>query len=143
MTTDKQPVDLVPLPDWGGAQIIPDNLIRDYARANVARATAAKDAAIVDLQSTIEALRLRALAGEEANNTLRAMCLIEEGRTTKAEARAERLAEALREARDYVTTELAREREAFKGYEHCSDVASIEADLAKIDALLREQEEGQ
>ena len=135
-------IKLLSLPEWGGAQIIPDNLIRDYARANVAHATAAKDAAIVDLQSTIEALRLRALAGEEANNTLRAMCLIEEGRTTKAEARAERLAEALRDTREYVTAALRAQREAFAGHEDCSDIPGIEADLHKIDALLPEQEEG-
>ena len=80
--------------------------IRDYARANVAHATAAKDA-------EIEVLR----------------------------ERAERLAEALREARDYVASELADERAKFFGYENCSNIASIEADLAKIDAAL-EQEAG-
>ena len=32
MTAD---VEVLPLPDWGGAQVIPDDLIRDYARANV------------------------------------------------------------------------------------------------------------
>ena len=54
---------------------------------------------------------------------------------------AERLAEALREAREYVVSELADERDKFAGYEHCSTIASIEADLAKIDAAL-EQEAG-
>ena len=38
MTSD---VELLPLPDWGGAQIIPDNLIKDYARACVSSATEA------------------------------------------------------------------------------------------------------
>ncbi len=28
-------VEVLPLPDWGGAQVIPDDLIRDYARANM------------------------------------------------------------------------------------------------------------
>ena len=34
-------VKLLPLPDWSGAQLIPDNMIRDYARACVAHATEA------------------------------------------------------------------------------------------------------
>lgn len=47
-----------------------------------------------------------------------------------------RLEEALREARAYVASELAEERAKFAGYEHCSTIASIEADLARIDAAL-------
>ena len=56
--------------------------------------------------------------------------------------RAERLAEALRETREYVTAALQMQREAFAGHEDCSDIPGIEADLHKIDALLPEQEEG-
>ena len=50
--------------------------------------------------------------------------------------RAERLAEALRDARDYVTTALREEREKFAGHEDCSDIPGIEADLHKIDSAL-------
>lgn len=56
-----------------------------------------------------------------------------------AEARAERLEEALQDARDYVTSELSREREAFKGHENCSGIPAIEADLAAIDAALKQE----
>lgn len=58
------------------------------------------------------------------------------------QARAKRLEEALREMREYVAAELQGQREAFAGCEHCSDIPGIEADLHKIDTLLREQEEG-
>ena len=47
-------VKLLPLPDWGGAQIIPDNLIKDYTRANVAHATAQLQAEIVALRAERE-----------------------------------------------------------------------------------------
>ena len=57
----------------------------------------------------------------------------------EAEARAERLAVVLRDAREYVVSELAAERDKFAGYEHCSNIASIEADLAKIDAALEQE----
>lgn len=50
--------------------------------------------------------------------------------------KATQLVEALRVAREYVVSELATERDKFAGYEHCSNIASIEADLAKIDAAL-------
>jgi len=60
-------------------------------------------------------------------------------RMQAAEARAELLAEALRVAREYVVSELAAERDKFAGYEHCSNIASIEADLAKIDAALSKE----
>ena len=51
---------LLPLPDWGGAQVIPDDLIRDYARANVAHATAAKDAEIEALRAEVDQYKRRA-----------------------------------------------------------------------------------
>lgn len=50
--------------------------------------------------------------------------------------RAERLAETLREMREYVTAALQAEREAFTGHEDCSDIPGIEADLHKIDSAL-------
>ena len=102
--------DLLPLPEpevhdaAGYRRAFSPVQLRDYARANVAHATAARDA-------EVEALR----------------------------ERAERLAEALQEAREYVVSELAAERDKFAGYEHCSNIASIEADLAKIDAALEQE----
>ena len=81
MTAD---IDLLPLPEaeyslspYGEPCLYDSEQLADYARANVAHATAAKDA-------EIEALRVRAdaMAGE----------------AIKHEARAERLADALRDA---------------------------------------------
>ena len=43
-------VEVLPLPDWGGAQVIPDDLIRDYARANVEHHTEALRAEVERLQ---------------------------------------------------------------------------------------------
>lgn len=60
--------------------------------------------------------------------------LLAEGR--ELTTRAEQLAEALREMREYVTAALQAEREAFAGHEDCSDIVGIEADLHKINALL-------
>ncbi|HEY8342119.1 MAG TPA: hypothetical protein VIK75_03805 [Calditerricola sp.] len=59
-----------------------------------------------------------------------------EAEANDARSENERLAEALRVAREYVVSELAAERDKFAGYEHCSNIASIEADLAKIDAAI-------
>ena len=42
----------------------------------------------------------------------------------------------LKNAREYVTSELSRERENFKGHQNCSDIPAIERDLAQIDAAL-------
>lgn len=98
-------------------------IVKHYVRACVAHATS-------PLQAEIEALRV-----EVARRV--------EGFADKAEqleARAERLAEALRETREYVTAALQDQREAFAGHEDSSDIPGIEADLHKIDALLREQE---
>jgi hypothetical protein len=53
-----------------------------------------------------------------------------------ARADAERLRAGLETARDYVASELHQERINFKGYEHASNIASIEADLALIDAAI-------
>ena len=128
-------VPMLPLPDWGGAQIIPDNLIRDYARANVAHATAAKDAEIEALRAGVRRLNFEVDAAAIYGDDRDAHYL-------QAETRAERLAEALRDTREYVTAALQAQREAFAGHEDCSDIPGIEADLHKIDALLREQEVG-
>lgn len=61
--------------------------------------------------------------------------------TPKANARliaaASALVEALASARDYITSELSRERATFKGHENCSDIPAIERDLAQVDAALR------
>ena len=75
-------IELLPLPDWGGAQIIPDNLIKDYALANVAHATA-------PLQAEIEALRAKWIRAEEQL----AAC---DSDLHEMQRRAERLAEAVR-----------------------------------------------
>lgn len=50
----------------------------------------------------------------------------------------QRLADTLRDARDSVAAELWHERDAFKGYEHCSDISGLEKQLAEIDAALAE-----
>jgi hypothetical protein len=85
------------------------------ALRNEAHATAAKDAEIEELRADLaDYMRI---ANTEAT-------------------RAERLAEALRDARDYVTTALREEREKFAGHEDCSDIPGIEADLHKIDSAL-------
>src|SRR5690606_15389666 len=70
-------------------------------------------------------------------DTSRALLAERDALATKVE----RLAEALRVAREYVVSELAAERDKFAGYEHCSNIASIEADLAKIDASLARSDE--
>lgn len=117
-------VEVLPLPDWGGAQIIPDNLIRDYARANVAHFTAAKDADVEALRAEVE--RLTALTGGvEVQRDANWQAYSDE------KARAERLAEALRGIR----------RDALDG---CSamDCARDAFDVLNELGLLREQEEG-
>lgn len=48
----------------------------------------------------------------------------------------ERLHEALTTAREYVAQALEHERDAYKGFEHVSDIDQIERDLADIDAAL-------
>lgn len=63
-------------------------------------------------------------------------------RTEEAKANAHLIAAApelyaaLETARDYVASELHLERQKFEGYEQASDIASIEADIATIDAAL-------
>jgi len=99
--------------------------VEAYARACVSSATEALRAEVERLEI---AGRLHSGVADLAINAARA-----------AEARAERLAEALQEAREYVVSELAAERDKFAGYEHCSTIASIEADLAKIDAALEQE----
>lgn len=94
MTTD---IELLPLPPLYIAPSVEPvdypnvaQALMDYARANVAHATAAKDAEIERLR----ALLLEACDdGDEADADL--LATLERART--AEARAERLAEALRE----------------------------------------------
>lgn len=110
MTID---VELLPMPSVLLNWPHPTNhvAIRDYARACVAHATAAKDTKIEALRVEVAAQRARAdaMAGE----------------AIKHEARAERLAEALREAQPFI------------GW-----AGSYEELHTKIDALLRDQEEG-
>ena len=113
--------DLLPLPEWQG-DFMTESEFREeaqaYARACVSRATEALLAEVAEWKRVAAAQA--ELHGE-------------------AEARAERLAEALRDAREYVVSELAAARDKFPGYEHCSNIASIEADLAKIDAALEQE----
>lgn len=75
-------VELLPLPDWGGAQIIPDDLIKDYARANVAHATA-------PLQAEIEALRAE-------REVICAEAVKYADKSGRLEAKVDRLADELR-----------------------------------------------
>ena len=110
--------DLLPLPWQCETAMCPALYTAEQVRACVSSATEA-------LRAEVEMLTKRdaewnQTAGEEV-------------------ARAERLAEVLREAREYVVSELAAERDKFAGYEHCSNIASIEADLAKIDAALEQE----
>lgn len=111
--------DLLPLPlpkgdvAEGGLDWT-DEEMQAYARANLASAQAREESIVKQLR-------------------------IETDRANAQYDRAERLAEALREAREYVASELAGERAKFAGYEHCSTIASIEADLAKIDAALEQE----
>ena len=125
--------------------------IRDYARACVAHATAAKDTEIEALRAEVKDYRtngaaavrfapssahwseeLRRLFGDDARTGIEVL----ESRHRQELARAERLIEVLRDARDYVTTALREEREKFAGHEDCSDIPGIEADLHKIDSAL-------
>lgn len=92
-------VEVLPLPDWGGAQIIPDNLIRDYARACVAHATAAKDAEIEELRAEVRRLNFEVDAAAIYGDDRDAHYL-------QAETRAERLAEALREAKETMLSQV-------------------------------------
>lgn len=48
----------------------------------------------------------------------------------------DRLRAALTTAREYVAEALAHERDAYKGFEHVSDIDQIERDLTDIDAAL-------
>lgn len=50
----------------------------------------------------------------------------------------ERIVTALGEARDLTASVLSEERAKFKGYEHCSDIPDMEAELSRIDAILNE-----
>ena len=115
-------VELLPLPDWGGAQVIPDDLIRDYARANVA----AKDA-------EIEALRAELAEARDGWHMANGTADLAMKHRDAAEARAERLAEALREM---IELREATQRGEVHPTRH-------ELDIVKdARALLREQEEG-
>lgn len=133
MTAD---VELLPLPEWAAHdETVADmstsdvrEAMNDHARACVAHATAAKDAEIQALRAQLAtAYRVKAECNDEAN---------------RQRNRAKQLEEALRDTREYVTAALQAQREAFAGHEDCSDIPGIEADLHKIDALLREQGEG-
>lgn len=107
---------------------IPEDIVacmRSYARDNVVHAVA-------PLQAEIKALRVDVEAWKASHSMLTDTC-------HHFQAQAKRLAEALREMREYVTAALQAEREAFAGHEDSSDIPGIEADLHKIDALLREE----
>lgn len=92
------------------------------------------DPVLVDAANEIEALRAEVRDAYAAADSKAGWEW--KKRAEAAEARAERLAEALRDARDYVTTALREEREKFAGHEDCSDIPGIEADLHKIDSAL-------
>jgi len=97
-------IKLLPLPEWMSTFIVPDEgkevgcdhrlsaLMKDYARANVAHATAAKDA-------EIERLRVDVEAWKASHSLLTDTC-------HHFQARAERLAEVLREAFEWADREL-------------------------------------
>ena len=112
-----------------------NDMMRDYARDYASANVAAKDAEIDALRAEVRRLNFEvdaeAIYGDDRD-----------AHYLQAETRAERLAEALRDTREYVTAALQAQREAFAGHEDCSDIPGIEADLHKIDALLREQEVG-
>jgi hypothetical protein len=55
----------------------------------------------------------------------------------KERAKVSGLVSALKMAREYLESELATQRVNFKGHENCSEIQSIESDLAEIDAALR------
>ena len=131
-----------------------DETLTGYARANVAHATAPLQAEIEALRAEVERLqeivrpkrenecltldhwRIRAYYLEGNWSRCSHACAIEQTKREQAEARAERLAEALREARDAI--------EDWAGYasDYFREKHDLAGDLAKIDALLRDQEEG-
>lgn len=76
-----------------------------------------------------------AFAGEHGRAVLDARAHLA-ARIAELEAELAAVRAALDTSRDYVASALAHEREAFKGYEHCSDIKCIEADLAAIDAAM-------
>ena len=57
-------------------------------------------------------------------------------RAEAAERRVGELTTMIEEMREYVSDALHQEREAFKGYEHCSNIPTIEQDLKRIDGTL-------
>lgn len=124
MTTDKQPVGLMPLPDWAECMgEITQEDIRDYDRACVAQATAAKDA-------EIEALRAELAEARDGWHMANGTADLAMKHRDAAEARAERLAEALRE--------IAK----FDGDPRTPIYNSVSKSGIARRALLREQEEG-
>ena len=70
-----------------------------------------------------------------ATESVKDMAAIRAHIAKQAETRSA-LVDALKTAREYVTSELSRERENFKGHENCSSIPAIERDLAQIDAAL-------
>ena len=123
-------IKLLPLPEWGGAQIIPDNLIRDYARANME-----------PLIAEIEALRAELAEARDGWHMANGTADLAMKHRDAAEARAEGLAEALREAKGrmlgqvkWVACDCGCEREK------PADAVSVA--WLRASALLREQEEG-
>jgi len=138
--TDK--IDLLPLPeDYVGDEGLGEKRygpyspeqMEDYARANIARAVEPLQAEIEALRAEVERLRADRDSWEQQASDRVADWHAEH-------LRAEQLAEALRDAREFVAEALSDERAKFAGYEAVSDIAGIEATLQKIDAALGQEE---
>lgn len=91
MTTE---IELLPLPEgesssFGNYEVHDNETMIEYARANVAHATAAKDAEIERLRTEIESLRAEVAEWKRVASAQAEL-------HGESEARAERLAEALR-----------------------------------------------
>ena len=138
-------VELTALPDWAAHdETVADmstsdvrEAMNDHARVNVAQATAAKDAEIEALKHDVVAYMDSTLAENAAlkHDVVAYMdsTLAENAAREKAETRAERLAEALREM---IELREATQRGEVHPTRH-------ELDIVKdARALLREQEEG-
>lgn len=105
--------DLLPLPrELAHLTRVDEDRIETYARANVAHATAARDAEIADLMECNRSLMDALNVAELSNEALRADCLSlrtkldgERAQVDTLHAKAERLAEALRAARQNIVTE--------------------------------------
>jgi hypothetical protein len=118
-------IKLLPLPEWMSSYTIPDDgfecdgqvvlidRMRDYARANVKHHTEALRAEVKRLQEivrpkredeclTLDHWRMRAYALEANWSRCSHACAVEQDKREQAEARAERLEEALAELISWV-----------------------------------------